>query len=87
MKDYLSEALLKLRPNSEFHYSNRDYETIEWVVLEGESPTQAEIDTAIEEIKDEELAAEAKAEADKATAQSKLAALGLTADDLKALGL
>ena len=30
---------------------------------------------------------EAKAEADKITAQAKLAALGLTADDLKALGL
>ncbi len=32
-------------------------------------------------------AEEAKAEADKAAAQAKLAALGLTADDLKALGL
>lgn len=32
-------------------------------------------------------AAQAKAEADKAAAQSKLEALGLTADDLKALGL
>ena len=31
--------------------------------------------------------AEIKAEADKAAAQAKLAALGLTADDLKALGL
>ena len=31
--------------------------------------------------------AKAKAETDKTTAQSKLAALGLTADDLKALGL
>ena len=31
--------------------------------------------------------AEAKAEADKAAAQAKLAALGLTTDDLKALGL
>jgi pyridoxine 5'-phosphate synthase PdxJ len=31
--------------------------------------------------------AQAKAEADKATAQAKLAALGLTTDDLKALGL
>jgi hypothetical protein len=30
---------------------------------------------------------DAKAEADKAAAQAKLAALGLTADDLKALGL
>lgn len=31
--------------------------------------------------------AEAKAEADKAAAEAKLAALGLTTDDLKALGL
>ena len=33
------------------------------------------------------VAAQAKAEADKAAAQAKLAALGLTADDLKALGI
>ena len=33
------------------------------------------------------VAAKAKAEADKAAAQAKLAALGLTTDDLKALGL
>jgi hypothetical protein len=32
-------------------------------------------------------AAEAKAEADKAAAEAKLSALGLTTDDLKALGL
>ena len=32
-------------------------------------------------------AAKAQAEADKAVAEAKLAALGLTADDLKALGL
>lgn len=35
----------------------------------------------------DEATAKAKAEADKAAAQAKLAALGLTADDLKALGL
>ena len=34
-----------------------------------------------------ELEALTKAEADKAAAQAKLAALGLTTDDLKALGL
>ena len=34
-----------------------------------------------------EAKAKAKAEADKIAAQEKLAALGLTADDLKALGL
>jgi len=39
-----------------------------------------ELDAANAELK-------AKVEADKAAAQAKLAALGLTADDLKALGL
>jgi len=34
-----------------------------------------------------ELVAKAEAEAKKASAEAKLAALGLTADDLKALGL
>ena len=36
---------------------------------------------------EEQIKAAAKAEADKAAAQAKLAALGLTTDDLKALGL
>lgn len=44
--------------------------------------------TQLVEARDAALAAEkAKAEADKATAAAKLEALGLTADDLKALGL
>lgn len=45
-------------------------------------------EVAAAEAKTEALAAEqAKAEQAKATAQAKLAALGLTTDDLKALGL
>ena len=38
-------------------------------------------------INDAKTEAQAKAEANKVAAQAKLAALGLTADDLKALGL
>ena len=38
-------------------------------------------------IDDAKAEAQAKAEADKVAAQAKLAALGLTPDDLKALGL
>ena len=87
MKDYLVMAIFKLCPTAEFIIHENDYSTIEWHVLEGNAPTQAEIDTAIKEIKAEEKAAEKKAESDKAAAQAKLAALGLTADDLKALGL
>jgi ABC-type Zn uptake system ZnuABC Zn-binding protein ZnuA len=87
MKDYLSEALLKLRPNSQFNYSNRDYSTIEWIVLEGKEPTQVEVDTAIEQIKADETQAIIDQTNAKTTAQAKLAALGLTVEDLQALGL
>ena len=84
---YLSKAINKLKPNAEFSFTGNDYSTIKWDVLEGKAPTQAEIDTAIEQVKADELAeAEAKAQA-KAAAESKLAALGLTTDDLRALGL
>jgi glycine cleavage system aminomethyltransferase T len=86
-KDYLVEAIFKLRPNAEFVILDNDYAKIEWHQLEGNAPTQAEIDSAIEQIKADDFAAKAKAEADKAAAQAKLEKLGLTADDLKALGL
>jgi hypothetical protein len=85
--NYLVKAIHKLRPNAQFSYSDNDYSTIKWDVLEGEAPTQAEIDTAIEQVKaNEATEAEAKATA-KAAAEAKLEALGLTTDDLKALGL
>ena len=84
---YLVKAIKKLKPNAEFTFTEQDYSTIEWIVLEGKAPTQAEIDGAIEQVKADELAAEAKAAADKAAAEAKFAALGLTTDDLKALGL
>jgi hypothetical protein len=85
--DYLVEAILKLRPTAQFSFTNNDYSTIKWDVLDGDAPTQAEIDAAIEQVKaDEAVQIQSRAEA-KAAAEAKLAALGLTADDLKALGL
>jgi hypothetical protein len=87
MKNYLIEAIFKLRPTAQFSMDNNDYSTIKWDVLEGEAPTQAEIDDAIEQVKADEITqAEARAQA-KAAAESKLAALGLTTQDLRALGL
>jgi len=83
----LIQAIKYLRPTAEFSFTDDDYSTIKWDVLEGDAPTQAEIDAAIAQIKAEaETEAEAKAAA-KASAEAKLAALGLTTDDLKALGL
>ena len=83
----LCEAIWLLRPNAEFSFTNEDYSTIKFDVLEGNPPTQTEIDAAIKQVKTNEIAASKAAAAAKEAAQAKLAVLGLTADDLKALGL
>jgi hypothetical protein len=84
---YLVKAINKLKPNSEFSFTDDDYSTIKWDILEGKPPTQAEIDAAIEQIKTDESQAELDKAAKKANAEAKLIALGLDLDDLRALGL
>jgi len=68
MISYLSAAIKKLRPDAEFSFTNDDYSTIQWDVLEGDAPTQTEIDAAIEQVK----ADEAQAEIDKAVKKAHL---------------
>ena len=82
MKDYLFLAIKKLKPTAEFSYSDDDYSTIKWDELDGDAPTQAQIEAAIKEIKAEETQAQAKAEADK---ELLLVKLGITADEAKLL--
>ena len=84
---YLAKAIWRLRPTAEFSFTDDDYSTIKWDILEGEAPTQAEIDAAIEQVKADEAQAELDKAAKKSAAEAKLVALGLDADDLKALGL
>jgi len=79
---YLVQAIKSLKPNAEFSFTEEDYSTIKWDVLEGAAPTQAEIDAAIEQIKADEIAAKTKAAADK---EAILAKLGITADEAKLL--
>lgn len=79
---YLEKAINKLKPNAEFSFTDQDYSTVQWVVLDGTAPTQAEIDAAIKQVKADEIAAEAKAGANKAAL---LAKLGITADEAKLL--
>jgi hypothetical protein len=80
--NYITQAIWNLKPHSEYTFSNNDYSTIEWHVLEGNAPTQAEIDAEIVKIK----AAELTAESDKATAKAALLSrLGITADEAKLL--
>lgn len=76
----IAEAIKKLHPEAEFVIRDQDYSNIEWIVLNGNAPSKKEIEDMVvlirKEKSDKKLAAEAK-----------LAALGLTSDDLKALGL
>lgn len=81
------KAIKFIKPTAEFSFEGTDYSTIKWDVLEGEAPTQAEVDAAVEVVKQQEAQAEAEAQAKRQAAEAKLEALGLTSDDLKALGL
>jgi hypothetical protein len=78
----LFAAIRKLRPDSEFSFTDADYSTIKWNILNGDAPTLAEIKTALTEIKADEIARAAKVETDKAAL---LAKLGITADEAKLL--
>ena len=78
----LVKAIRLLKPNSEFSYQNEDYSTIKWDVLEGDAPTQAEIDAAIKKIEADEIAQATKEANDKAALLTKL---GITADEAKLL--
>ena len=82
MNNYLVMAIRKLRPNSEFVITDNDYSTIKWDVLDGDAPTQKEIDAAIKQVKADEIA---EAEAKAAQRQAILDRLGLTADEVKLL--
>jgi hypothetical protein len=74
----LSKVLQSLRPNEEFTYNEEDLSTVRWNNPEVVTPSQEEIDA--------EIARQAQEDADKkAAAEAKLAALGLTAEDIKAL--
>lgn len=74
-----------LRPEGGYISRGFEYEGIEFI--DCEPFTKAEFEAALTQYDDWKSEQDAKAQANKTAAQSKLAALGLTADDLKALGL
>jgi hypothetical protein len=79
------EVLSMLCPNTEWVISGDDYDSIQWI--KGQPITKTQFDAGFAQYDAWKAEQDAQMAADKATAQSKLAALGLTADDLKALGL
>ena len=80
-----ADILTILIPQGGWTSSGNDYENIEF--LECQPITKAQFDAGVAQYDLLKVAENAKAAADKEAAQAKLAALGLTADDLKALGL
>jgi hypothetical protein len=79
------DVLSMLCPNTEWVITEDDFDSIQWI--KGEQITKAEFDAGFAQYDSWKAEQDSKAAADKAAAQAKLAALGLTADDLKALGL
>lgn len=80
-----AQVLGMLIPDGGYVAVGEDYEGITF--LECEPITKAQFEAGFAQYDAWKAQQEAKALADKASAQAKLAALGLTADDLKALGL
>ena len=82
MSIYMIKAIKKLRPTAEFSFTEEDYSTIKWDVLEGDAPTQKEIDDAIKAVKAEE---KLEAQKKEAARTSLLDRLGITADEASLL--
>jgi hypothetical protein len=80
-----NEVLSMLIPNGGYVAYGEDYDGIQF--LECEPITKAQFTAGFAKFDAWKAEQDAKADADKASAQAKLAALGLTSDDLKALGL
>jgi len=77
-KDYLTQAIKSFRPDSEFSYTDKDYSTIKWDVLNGDAPTIEEIELEIDHLKE----LDAQSETEKAAAKAALLTkLGITAEE------
>jgi hypothetical protein len=74
----LARAIKFLRPTAEYSFNDNDYSTIKWDVLEGDAPTQAELDAAIEQVKLKDLE---DAQNRAASRQNLLDRLGITAEE------
>ena len=83
----LAEAINLYNPKAQWTLLGDDYDTLDWHSVDIAKPTKAELENLLSQVEANKAQQEAKAATDKAAAEAKLAALGLTADDLKALGL
>jgi hypothetical protein len=80
-----ADVLTFLVPESKWYIYGNDYEGI--IFTNGISVTKEEFEAGFAKYENWKAEQDAKAAGDKAAAEAKLAALGLTTEDLKALGL
>jgi hypothetical protein len=79
------DVLAMICPEKEWVVYGDDYDSIQWI--KGEPITKAQFEAGFAQYDAWKAEQDAQMAADKAGATAKLGALGLTADDLKALGL
>jgi hypothetical protein len=79
------EVLSMLCPTTEWVITANDYDSIQWI--KGASISKTEFEAGFAQYDAWKAQQDAAQAASKQSAEAKLAALGLTADDLKALGL
>ena len=82
---HAADVLEMLIPTGGWILVGDNFADVQWI--DTKPITQAEFDAGVAKYDAWKAEQDTKAAADKASAQAKLAALGLTADDLKALGL
>jgi hypothetical protein len=79
------EVLAMICPEKEWVVYGDDYDSIQWI--KGDPITKAQFEAGFAQYDAWKAEQDAQMAADRAGATAKLEALGLTADDLKALGL
>jgi len=79
---FLSLAISKLKPGSEFVFHNDDYSTIQWISLEGNPPTSEEVEIEFNNQREHyETRGQRRREARIAIAER----LGLTEEEIRTL--
>ena len=80
--EMIVRAIRRLKPTAQFTFSDCDYNTIKWDVLDGDAPTLKQITDAIKANQADDIAeAESRAVAKSAL----LVKLGITEDEAKLL--
>ena len=81
----IADAIRSLAPNAEWSVEDENVENVIWLIAPDVIPTPAEILDELEKLKAEAENAEARLEADRLSAFAKLAKLGLTENEARAV--